>query len=265
VPFLHPAAAPDRGWRCCADASVAADAALPQRTPLAYFHCMRPSFDPETLPVVDVDTRNAALSAPRLRPDFIRHRLSAPPAWRPELTDESRVHDRSVGLRAAAVLVPLVERDEGLTVLLTQRNANLSSHAGQISFPGGRWEDTDTSRVDTALRETEEEVGLGRDYVEVIGSLPDYITGTGYDVSPVVGLVSGGFTLRPEASEVADVFEVPLAFLMNPSHHERRLFRWVDGERIFYAMPYPREDGGHRFIWGATAGMLRNLYHLLAA
>ncbi|CAG9165147.1 putative Nudix hydrolase NudL [Cupriavidus laharis] len=226
---------------------------------------MRPAFDPESLPIIDTDTRRPALSAPRLRADFIRHRLQVPPAWAPELTDESRVYDRSRSLRQAAVLVPIVERQDGLTVLLTERNANLSAHAGQISFPGGSQESYDLSRIDTALRETEEEVGLVRDFVEVLGALPDYITGTGFHVSPVVGLVRDGFTLRPDASEVADVFEVPLAFLMDPSHHERRLFRWVDGERMFYAMPFPREGGGHRFIWGATAGMLRNLYHLLAA
>ncbi|WP_454720474.1 MULTISPECIES: NUDIX hydrolase [Cupriavidus] len=226
---------------------------------------MRPAFDPETLPIVSTDSSHPALPAVRLRPDFVRHRLKSPPAWAPELTDESRIYDRSVALRDASVLVPLVEREDGLTVLLTQRNANLSAHAGQISFPGGRHEPTDVDRVDTALRETEEEVGLVRDYVEVLGALPDYITGTGFHVSPVVGLVRSGFTLRPDAREVADVFEVPLGFLMDPSHHQRRLFRWVDGERLFYAMPFPRENGGYRFIWGATAGMLRNLYHLLAA
>lgn len=226
---------------------------------------MRPAFDPESLPIIATDTRNPALSAPRLRPDFIRHRLLSPPAWDPELTDESRVYDRTRGLREAAVLVPLVDRDAGLTVLLTQRNANLSAHAGQISFPGGGHETGDADRIATALRETEEEVGLARDYIEVLGSLPDYITGSGFRVSPVVGLVRPGFVLRPDAGEVAEVFEVPLAFLMDPLHHEKRLFRWVDGERQFYAMPYPREGGGRRFIWGATAGMLRNLYHLLAA
>lgn len=226
---------------------------------------MRPAFDPESLPIVSVDSQHPPLSEPRLRPDFIRHRFLTPPAWQPELTDESRAYDPKQSLRDAAVLIPLVQRVDGLTVLLTQRNANLSAHAGQISFPGGRWEPEDVNRVATALRETEEEIGLERDYVEVLGALPDYITGTGFHVSPVVGLVRDGFALRPDAREVADVFEVPLAFLMDPSRHQRRLFRWVDGERMFYAMPYPREGGGHRFIWGATAGMLRNLYHLLAA
>lgn len=226
---------------------------------------MRPKFDPEALPVVETDSHRAPLSAPRMQPDFIRHRLLAPPAWEPELTDESRIYDQTRGLRQAAVLVPLVERGDGLTVLLTQRNANLSAHAGQISFPGGSQETYDADRIATALRETEEEIGLRRDFIEVLGSLPDYITGTGFHVSPVVGLVRGGFTLQPDASEVAEIFEVPLAFLMDPARHERRLLRWEGGERQFYAMPYPREGGGQRFIWGATAGMLRNLYHLLAA
>ncbi|CAG9174019.1 CoA pyrophosphatase [Cupriavidus respiraculi] len=226
---------------------------------------MRPVFDPESLPVLSVDSQRPPLGEPRLQPDFIRHRFRSPPAWAPELTDESKLYDRSMALRDAAVLIPLVEREDGLTVLLTQRNANLTAHAGQISFPGGRWEETDANRVETALRETEEEVGLHRSFIEVLGALPDYITGTGFHVSPVVALVRDGFVLRPDVREVADVFEVPLAFLMDPSRHERRLFRWIDGERLFYAMPFPREDGGHRFIWGATAGMLRNLYHLLAA
>lgn len=226
---------------------------------------MRPAYDPETLPVISVDRQRPALAEPRLRSDFIRHRLTTPPNWAPEFPDESTVYDRSRALRHAGVLIPLVERAEGLTVLLTERNANLSAHAGQISFPGGSREDGDADIVATALRETEEEVGLDRQFVEVVGSLPDYITGTGFHIVPVVGLVREGFTLRPDASEVADMFEVPLAFLMDPSHHERRVWKWVDGERIFYAMPFPREAGGHRFIWGATAGMLRNLYHLLAA
>lgn len=226
---------------------------------------MRPIFDPESLPVLDTDTRSIPLSTPRMQPDFIRRRLLAPPAWEPLLTDESRVYDKSRPLREAAVLVPLIERADGLWVLFTQRNANLNAHGGQISFPGGRQETYDADRIATALRETEEEIGLQRDYIEVLGSLPDYITGTGYHVSPVVGLVRSGFTLQPDAGEVAEVFEVPLAFLMDPARHERRLLRWVDGERKFYAMPYPREEGGHRFIWGATAAMLRNLYLLLAA
>ncbi len=245
---------------------VGAEAPCKHGGALSYCAVMRPIFDPETLPVIDTDIRGIPLSPARMTPEFIRRRLqSPPPAWEPLLTDESRVYDKTRALRDASVLVPLVTREDGLWVLFTQRNANLNAHAGQISFPGGRQEAYDADRVATALRETEEEIGVGPDYVEVLGALPDYITGTGYHVSPVVGLMRPGFTLRPDAGEVAEVFEVPLAFLMDPTRHERRLLRWVDGERKFYAMPYPREGGGNRFIWGATAAMLRNLYLLLAA
>lgn len=225
----------------------------------------RPAFDPEQLPVLPSAAPLPALDATRLTVDFVRERLRAQPAWQPEHTDESRLIDSSLKLREAAVLVPLVQRAAGLTVLLTQRNASLSQHAGQISFPGGGREATDRDMVATALRETVEEVGIGPDFVEVVGRLPDYITGTGFHVSPVVGLLTPDFNLRPDPSEVAEVFEVPLAFLMDPSNHEVRELRWEDRVRRFYAMPYRRPDGGYHFIWGATAGMLRNLYHLLAA
>ncbi|WP_296224421.1 CoA pyrophosphatase [Ralstonia sp. UBA689] len=225
----------------------------------------RPAFDPEQLPVLQAAAPLPALGAMRLTVDFVRERLHAQPTWQPEHTDESRLIDGSLKLREAAVLVPLVQRAAGLTVLLTQRNASLSQHAGQISFPGGGREAIDRDMVATALRETVEEVGIGPDFVEVVGRLPDYITGTGFHVSPVVGLLTPDFNLRPAPSEVAEVFEVPLAFLMDPSNHEVRELRWEDRVRRFYAMPYRRPDGGYYFIWGATAGMLRNLYHLLAA
>lgn len=225
----------------------------------------RPVFDPEQLPVMPSDAPLPAVDVARLTADFVRERLRTPPDWQPEQTDESRLIDASLKLREAAVLVPLVQREAGLTVLLTQRNASLSQHAGQISFPGGGRETVDRDMVATALRETVEEVGIGADFVEVVGYLPDYITGTGFHVSPVVGLLTPDFTLQPDPSEVAEVFEVPLAFLMNPANHEVRELRWDDRVRRFYAMPYRRPDGGYYFIWGATAGMLRNLYHLLAA
>ncbi|MHA6833087.1 CoA pyrophosphatase [Ralstonia pseudosolanacearum] len=225
----------------------------------------RPAFDPEQLPVLPPAATLPALGPVRLTPAFVRERLHAPPPWAPEHTDESRLIDTSLKLREAAVLVPLVQRSAGLTVLLTQRNATLSQHAGQISFPGGGRESSDRDAVDTALRETVEEVGIGAEHVEVVGRLPDYITGSGFHVSPVVGLLTPGFIARPDPSEVAEVFEVPLAFLMDPANHEVRELRWDDRVRCFYAMPYRRPGGGHYFIWGATAGMLRNLYHLLAA
>ena len=193
--------------------------------------------------------------------DWLRQRLAGP--RRLQAVDEDAVPAR---LTPAAVLVPVIERPEGLTVLFTQRTAHLNDHAGQVSFPGGRCERTDASPVFTALRETEEEIGLARNLIEVLGLLPEYRTGTGFSVTPVVGLVRPPFALNPDSFEVAEVFEVPLEFLMDPRHHERR--RIVHGmiDRSFYAMPWRDErHGREHFIWGATAAMLRNLYRLLSA
>lgn len=161
-------------------------------------------------------------------------------------------------LTPAAVLVGLVERPGGLTTLFTQRTSHLQHHAGQISFPGGHSDPEDASPEDTALREAEEEVGLDRRHVRVIGRLDQYITRTGFTVSPVVALIAPHFDIIPDPHEVEDVFEVPLGFLMNPANHQRHK-REVNGvRRDFYAMPY---EG--RFIWGATAGMIKNLYDVL--
>jgi 8-oxo-dGTP pyrophosphatase MutT (NUDIX family) len=164
------------------------------------------------------------------------------------------------------VLVPIVDRAQGATILLTERTAHLKNHAGQVAFPGGRADPTDASAIATALREAEEEIGLAADRVEVIGRLPDYFTGTGYQVTPIVAIVSPPFELRLQHDEVASVFEAPLAFLMNPRHHERRRVRWNNGERIFYSMPFrPVGDTREYFIWGATAAMLLNLYRFLSS
>jgi 8-oxo-dGTP pyrophosphatase MutT (NUDIX family) len=165
--------------------------------------------------------------------------------------------------REAAVLVPLVVRDSGITVLLTQRTATLSTHAGQVSFAGGRRDAEDVSIDATALREADEEIGLAAQHIEVIGHLPPYQTITRFQVTPVVALVHAPFTITPNAAEVADVFEVPLSFLTNPKNHQRRAREWQGKLRKFYAMPYLEANGKERFIWGATAGMLRNLYHFL--
>lgn len=154
-------------------------------------------------------------------------------------------------LTPAAVLVPLVERREGLTVLLTQRTDHLVHHGGQISFPGGRVEEQDTGPIETALRETEEEIGLERHYVEVIGFLDLYQTVTGFLITPVVSFVAPGFTLRPDPFEVAEVFEVPLSFILDPRNHELRSRVYKGLERRFYVLPYE-----NRYIWGATAAML---------
>jgi 8-oxo-dGTP pyrophosphatase MutT (NUDIX family) len=157
--------------------------------------------------------------------------------------------------RPAAVLVPVVRRQPELTVLLTQRTDHLPSHPGQVAFPGGKIDAGDADATAAALRETEEETGLDRKFVETIGFLDSYQTRTGFRVLPVVALVETGFELVPEAGEVADIFEVPLRFLMDPSNHLEHTREWQGVERRFYAMPY-----GERYIWGATAGMLRNLY-----
>ena len=157
-------------------------------------------------------------------------------------------------LTPAAVLFPIVLRDDGHTVLLTQRTAHLRDHAGQISFPGGRVEEEDPSPVATALRETEEEIGLSRAHVEILGYLPEYRTGTGFRVTPVVALVKPPFELALDAFEVAEVFEVPLAFLLDPANHQRHSLHYRAALRHFFAMPY-----GDYFIWGATAGMIRSL------
>ncbi len=216
-------------------------------------------FDPQQLPI-DAIAGEAALDPARLDALWLRERFAAPPQWQAEPADEAFVK-RPV-LTAASVLVPLVQRAGGLTMLLTQRTAHLTDHGGQISFPGGRAETYDSSAIATALRETEEEIGLDRRHVDVIGCLPDYITGTGYCVTPVVALIAPPFALTPDANEVAEIFEVPLHFLMDGRHHQRLSFDLPEGggRRSFYAMPYERY-----FIWGATAGMLRNLFHFLRA
>lgn len=161
-------------------------------------------------------------------------------------------------LMPAAVLVPLVNHSHGMTVLLTQRTAHLNKHAGQISFPGGRIEEEDATAVHTALRETEEEVGVPAQQIEIVGRLDDYVTGTGFVVAPVVGLIEPPVPIEPDPFEVEEVFEVPLDFFLDPTNHQQhtKVFRGV--ERRFYAMPYEE-----RYIWGATAAMLVNLYELL--
>lgn len=161
-------------------------------------------------------------------------------------------------LTAAAVLVPIVDRPDGLTVLLTQRTDHLRDHAGQVSFPGGRVEDDDVNHEAAALREAEEEIGLPADRVELIGRLDLYVTRTGFEVVPVVGIVNPPFPVRPDPFEVADVFEVPLNFLADPANHQRHSRFYNGARRSFYAMPY---EG--KYIWGATAGMLVNLSEAL--
>lgn len=155
---------------------------------------------------------------------------------------------------AAAVLVPIVDRPSGLTVLLTQRTAHLRDHPGQISFPGGRCEPQDADPQATALRECEEEVGLRPEQVEILGCLPEYATSTGFRVTPVVGLVTPPLNLQLDDFEVADVFEPPLAFLLDDANYRREALMYEGVRREFWAVPW---EG--RYIWGATAGMLVGL------
>jgi 8-oxo-dGTP pyrophosphatase MutT (NUDIX family) len=224
------------------------------------------AFDPR---LSALDCRNgsdeAAVPDERLQPDWLRARLASPPVWTPEMTGD-RIRLRQGPPRPAAVLVPIVLHQAAPTVLLTQRTGHLREHSGQVAFPGGRFEPSDGSPTRTALREAEEEIGLEPSRVEILGSLPDYLTGTGFRVTPIIGLVRPGQALRPDPNEVADVFEVPLRFLMNPRHHQRRLVEVSGSHRVFWAMPWrPEPHRDEYFIWGATAGMLRSLYRLLSA
>jgi len=224
------------------------------------------TFNPEDLPVLGLDSHLPAVDAERILPTAIRLRFGAPPVWEPEIRTENKIVERTPA--PASVLIPIVLRDEP-TVLLTLRTDHLTDHPSQISFPGGRSEPGDADAVATALREAEEEIGLAADWIEVLGSLPIYTTSTGFIVTPVVALVSPGFALQADPFEVAEVFEVPLAWLMNPANHQRHAIETGGVRREFFALPWPGTDAAGQprryFIWGATAAMLRNLYRFLSA
>lgn len=229
-----------------------------------------PRFDPRTVPIDRVDHDLPAVPLHHLRPQAIAQRFERPPVWKPELRREPRWSDRLPA--PAAVLVPLVVREgrPGLpSVLLTERASHLNTHSGQIAFPGGKVDPADPSVRHAALREAEEEIGLAPEHVQVLGELPVYITGTAFRITPVVALVSPAMALKPNPGEVADVFEVPLDFLMNPAHHRWHAFEWEGQRRHWCSMPYLQAAGDgqtspvERYIWGATAGMLRNLYRFL--
>lgn len=191
----------------------------------------------------------------RFHPHELQHRLLStqlqPAADWPEAS--SGEHHT-----AAAVLVPIVARDASASLLLTRRTDHLHHHPGQISFPGGRVEQGDESATMTALRETEEEVGLNPQRVEVLGTLPDYFTGTGFRITPVVGLVRPPFELTLDSFEVAEAFEVPLTHFLDPTNHQRLSREFQGRVRHFYAMPY-----NDYYIWGATAGIIMSLYRVM--
>ena len=228
-----------------------------------------PNFDPRRAPSLGTDAALPPIPLDQLTPLALRARFQAPPVWQPEVWLEKRFADRQP--MQAAVLIPIVAHPPalgGATVLLTERATHLSTHSGQIAFPGGKVDAEDASAIDAAKREAWEEVGLEAEFIDVLGTLPEYVTGTAFHITPVVALVRPGFVLRPNPGEVAAAFEVPLAFLMNPAHHHRHAFDWQTPagleRREWFSMPY--QDGAdERFVWGATAGMLRNFYRFLAA
>ena len=219
-----------------------------------------PNFSPEMAEVVGVDAHLPALPPERFAPQALRAHFADPPPWSNPIHEPPFTNRAPV---AASVLLGIVMRDQP-TVLLTQRTAHLSNHSGQIAFPGGRQDEQDSDPVATALREAEEEVGLNRQHVSVLGQLPLYVTGTGFKVTPVVALVHPEMQLQANPGEVAEVFEVPLMHVMNPANHRRHAMAWQGVRREWFSMPY--QDGPtQRMIWGVTAGILRNLYQFLQA
>jgi 8-oxo-dGTP pyrophosphatase MutT (NUDIX family) len=214
-----------------------------------------------TVPVIGIDDHLPAVAPAELSLLALKARFERQVVWEPELLVEPRFTDRPPA--AASVLVGIVDRGEPM-VLLTQRTANLSTHSGQIAFPGGRQDPQDYDLTVTALREAHEEIGLLPEFVDVLGTLPIYRTGSAFIVTPVVGLLRNGFSLARNPDEVDEIFEVPLAFLMNPANHRRHAFEWNGVRREWLSMPY-HDAATERFIWGATAGMLRNFYRYLAA
>ena len=166
-----------------------------------------------------------------------------------------RLSGDGIRLKDAAVLVPVIDDGDEARVIFTQRTKTLRNHSGQISFPGGGIDAQDRSPEEAALRETEEEIGVSRRYIETVGRMPDYISGTGFRIKPVLAVVKRGFTLTPNPAEVDEVFEVPLSFLMNPANHTRGSRMFQGRERFFFEMPY-----GERYIWGITAGIVRSIY-----
>ena len=229
----------------------------PTITPLSRL----PIFDPRTAAVAGIDSHLPAVRQDSLAKEALRARFGAPPSWQPEITVERRMSQQA--LAHASVLVPIVTRDKP-TVILTERTTHLSTHSGQVAFPGGKRDDSDSDAAHTALREAHEEIGLEHRCVDVIGEMPTYTTGSQFIITPVVALVDPGHVLKLNTYEVADAFEVPLEFLMNPAHHRRHVLEWEGQRREWFSMPYV-DDGNERFIWGATAAMLRNLYRFLAA
>lgn len=241
---------------------------MPQQmvSPTPTKHLVNPAgFDPEAQPVVAVFHDLSPLRNESLQLDFIRAAFRRPVAWQvePVFTESFNVDAQApcAEIVRAAVCLPLVQRQKGLNVILTRRSLSLSDHGGQIAFPGGRIETFDASPVEAALRETWEEIGVSREFIQILGTQPGFLTSTRFAMKPVIAYVMPGFSVRPDPSEVSEVFEVPLGFLMNPAHHTLHLANLPGGgHRYYFAMRW-----GDYFIWGATAALLRNFYHYLSA
>ncbi|HUH60433.1 MAG TPA: CoA pyrophosphatase [Candidimonas sp.] len=222
-----------------------------------------PGFDPVAQPVVNSPIlQPLALATVQL--DFIRATFAHPVSWRvePIFSDSFAAGSpEHANTTQAAVLFPLVQRNSGVHVLFTRRASHLFDHAGQICFPGGRIEHSDHDAVAAAVRETYEEIGIEAQYIQLLGTHPSFVTSTRFTMKPVVGVIQPGFTVRPDHAEVAEVFEVPLAVLMDPSRHRLHEARLPDGShRLYFSISWQSY-----FIWGATAALIRNFYHYLAA
>lgn len=218
-----------------------------------------PDFSPHDVEVLGTDAHLPAVPLHALSEASLRDKFA-----RPDSGGSTAFHEplwSNAPPKPASVLLGLVMREQP-SVLLTVRTAHLSSHSGQVALPGGRQDTQDADEIATALREAQEEVGLHPDFVSVLGCLPMYVTGTGYRVTPVVALLNPAMQLAANPHEVADVFEVPLAHLMDPANHRRHAMQWRGVTREWFSMPYDTEHK-QRLIWGATAGILRHLYHYL--
>lgn len=234
-----------------------------QTTDLAAIEASRLGYIPDQQPVEHLPPL-PPINPRYLQPDFLRQTLAQPIDWAVEpLFAHEFVHDFAAypTARQAAVCIPLIEREQGLSVLLTRRAGHLVHHAGQICFPGGRVEKTDQSVIHTALRETHEEVGIAPHFIQALSKEPIFITNSHFAMCPVVALVQPNFDLQIDFAEVAEVFEVPLTVLMDPAQHQlHRLHKPHQPARYYFSMRWQ-----HYFIWGATAVVIRNLYHHVAA